>query len=390
MHWVSCSASQGVPGVDILGEDLTLLTRLSAAAIFEASKPTLPSSQRVIKNDEDMARLALARLYGSSSLNERPTMSRIYECLPSWDESKLADYNADLADATIDSLGDFVTPSISRPSASPSDLMVSFNPLPLGWRDPCEVGRSGTLCLVSPKQERHQGPTRKGEPNGAPDDDMDGIERWEWLLEDMIKLTGSEGPELRGAFGLMSAEEIVQIVIRFDLAKTMLRDNRRLAGLRRESVEELCLACSHEFYDNAASGNYKVGVTKLAYECLDVTFPTDRIVRERDTATDVLDVHANLLPMDLMVAKVAQRAAVWLATLPSSHQLHPMVKRAARTFVRRHLSPLHWLMSRYDIQPNKIETIQAIQYAAGWGAKVKTRIDETKEEQRQRDGAGTR
>ncbi len=55
------------------------------AAIFEASKPTLPQGRRVIRDDEAMARLALACLYGSDRIYEWPTMSRIFDCLPSWD-----------------------------------------------------------------------------------------------------------------------------------------------------------------------------------------------------------------------------------------------------------------------------------------------------------------
>lgn len=52
----------------------------------------------------------------------------------------------------------------------------------------------------------------------------------------------------------------------FDLAKVMLRENARVSSLSGETVEEICLSCSREFYDNAASGNYKVGDMKLAYD----------------------------------------------------------------------------------------------------------------------------
>jgi hypothetical protein len=40
------------------------------------------------------------------------------------------------------------------------------------------------------------------------------------------------------------------------------------------------------------------------------------------TATDVLDLHANLLPVELLFHKVCHRAAVHLATLPDTHPLH--------------------------------------------------------------------
>jgi len=38
-----------------------------SALIFEASKPILPTLERLIKDDEDLARIAL---YGNDSLNE--------------------------------------------------------------------------------------------------------------------------------------------------------------------------------------------------------------------------------------------------------------------------------------------------------------------------------
>lgn len=36
--------------------------------------------------------------------------------------------------------------------------------------------------------------------------------------------------------------------------------------LSAETIESVCLSCSHEFYDNASSGNYKFGDMKLAYD----------------------------------------------------------------------------------------------------------------------------
>ena len=112
------------------GKKHTHLSQGTKTQIFEASKPTLSLGQRVIKDDEDMARLALACLYGSESLDEWPTMSRIFECLPAWDTPEEDEGEADETDTTIASLGDFVTPSTIRPRATPSDLLLFFKPLP--------------------------------------------------------------------------------------------------------------------------------------------------------------------------------------------------------------------------------------------------------------------
>ncbi|KAF8218529.1 hypothetical protein L208DRAFT_1350502, partial [Tricholoma matsutake] len=47
------------------------------------------------------------------------------------------------------------------------------------------------------------------------------------------------------------------------------------------------------------------------------------------TAGDVLDIHANLLPIDLLYHKILFCAIICLASLPSSHPLHNHVHSAA-------------------------------------------------------------
>ncbi|KAG8687229.1 hypothetical protein FRC08_012097, partial [Ceratobasidium sp. 394] len=80
-----------------------------AAAVFVGSKADLPAAQRIIQKDEDLARLALACLYGSDALDAWPTMSSIFECLPAWEisDSELDSPDADEADTTLASLAAF-------------------------------------------------------------------------------------------------------------------------------------------------------------------------------------------------------------------------------------------------------------------------------------------
>jgi hypothetical protein len=54
----------------------------------------------------------------------------------------------------------------------------------------------------------------------------------------------------------------------------------------------------------------------------------------KTTATDVLEVMANLLPFHLLVEKYRHRAAARLATLPKSHPLHKPVANAANRLVK--------------------------------------------------------
>lgn len=199
-----------------------------ATAIFEASKPTLPTAQRLIRNDENIARLALAYLYGSERLNEWTTMSRIFECLPAWDISR--DDEADEADTTIVSLGAFVTPSTTHPRCTASDLLVFFMPLPVSSLsralDILDVHLEGGEILArwsvpAPLRwflqssndvvEQRAWANRMARRAGGSEDHLDTQEDWDWLLKDMLKLSGSGENGLKGAFGLLSRKEIMRI-----------------------------------------------------------------------------------------------------------------------------------------------------------------------------------
>ena len=199
-----------------------------AAAIFEASKPTLPIAQRLIRNDEDVARLALACLYGSESRNEWSTMSRIFECLPVWDITNDAD--GDEADTTIASLGAFVTPSTTRPRCTANDLLVFFNPLPVSSLsralDILDVHLEGGEILArwsvaaplrwflqsgGDAAEQRSWANRMARRAGGTGDQLNTKEDWVRLLDDMLKLSGSGGSRLKGAFGLLPRKEVIRI-----------------------------------------------------------------------------------------------------------------------------------------------------------------------------------
>ncbi|KZV75512.1 hypothetical protein PENSPDRAFT_624203 [Peniophora sp. CONT] len=277
------------------------------AAVFDASKPTLPASQRLLRDDEEMARLALACLYGSDSLNEWSTMSRIFECLPAWDLSSEEDLT-DEGDTTLASLGAFVVPSTQHPRVSPSDLLMFFQPLPASSLsrilDILDVHfESGEILarwnvaaplrwfLQSMQDEGQQRSraTRMARRHGGSQDDLDSLEEWEWLLEDMLKLTEANEAGVKSAFGKLSREEIIRIYFsgllstgKFDIARSLLRSKKHPLGLDDQSIEDICLAASHEFYDNASTGNYHFGEMKLAYDCLSVPPLSDKIQQEKD------------------------------------------------------------------------------------------------------------
>ncbi|KAK7064331.1 Sec39 domain-containing protein [Favolaschia claudopus] len=279
----------------------------TAAAVFEASKPILPKAQRIIQNDEEMARLALACLYGSNSLEDWTTMSQIFECLPAWDISR-DDEQEDAADTTIVSLGAYVTPSTTRPHCTASDLLIFFQPLPLSslsraldildvhlesgeilsrWSVPAPL--RWFLQSNSDIAEQRAWANRMARRAGGADDKLNTVEDWEWLLEDMLKLTGKGDSGIRGAFGLLSEDEVLRIFLsgllstgNFSVAKAVLISPKNKLSLSAEALEDICLSCSREVYDNASSGNYTYGDMKLAYECLDVPPPSERLLKEKE------------------------------------------------------------------------------------------------------------
>ena len=196
-----------------------------ALPIFEASKPTItPTSNRIIRTQEDLARLALAYLYGSNFTQGWGMMSSIFECLPDWGSER--DESGDEADTTLTSLAAFFAPSTMM-AVTPEELYVFFQPLnsgalsraldvldahleggevldkwgvqaPLSWflrssRDKAEQKARAVMMA------RRSGP--------------DNEEEWRMLLDDMLKLgrdvehVGS----VRGAFGLLDKKEIARV-----------------------------------------------------------------------------------------------------------------------------------------------------------------------------------
>ena len=54
------------------------------------------------------------------------------------------------------------------------------------------------------------------------------------------------------------------------------------------------------------------------------------------TTTDVMEAHANLLPVKLMMNRICFRAALCLAALPETHPLFKPVKQSSWRLIKRH------------------------------------------------------
>ena len=86
----------------------------------------------------------------------------------------------------------------------------------------------------------------------------------------------------------------------------------------------------------------------------------------RSAPTDLLDAHAGLLPMELALQKACHRSMLRILTLPQSHPLHRIIKRAKRHPPEKHLGPLDELIRIFKLRNINFETIDpARQYLAG-------------------------
>ena len=83
-------------------------------------------------------------------------------------------------------------------------------------------------------------------------------------------------------------------------------------------------------------------------------------------AGDILDAHAYMLPIDLLFNKLLFRSMLRLCLLPKSHSLQPLVRKAAKRKVKRHLSPIHNLIQFARINPRKIEVIDPVRRSPGY------------------------
>jgi hypothetical protein len=99
----------------------------------------------------------------------------------------------------------------------------------------------------------------------------------------------------------------------------------------------------------------------------------------RTTATDTLNAHANLMPVSVLINKVRARAALRLATIPTSHPLSTHVRRAALRRVKRHPAPLHGLMHDFAIAPKRMEKVDPAKANQCWRPGFKTRIAKSRQ-----------
>lgn len=105
----------------------------------------------------------------------------------------------------------------------------------------------------------------------------------------------------------------------------------------------------------------------------------------RTSASDVMEAHANLLPIELTLDRVCHRATLRLAALPESHPLFKPVRQSARRFLKRHRSPLHHLFHAYSVRPQDCETIMPPTRPPNEASGLQLQVADTREESREDD-----
>ena len=133
---------------------------------------------------------------------------------------------------------------------------------------------------------------------------------------------------------------------------------------------------------HSPSGNKRLGSVALTKKLTSIQRRVAQTITGSlsTTAGDVLNAHANLLPVDLLFNKILFHAATHLASLPPSHPLYPLICKAASRHVKKHRSPLHDLFFTMRINPNKVEKVQPTRRRPNYIPSFSTHITDTKQE----------
>ena len=103
------------------------------------------------------------------------------------------------------------------------------------------------------------------------------------------------------------------------------------------------------------------------------------------TASDILEAHANVLPIELLLLGICHRVFSQMLALPKSHPLHRPLRSCTRQLVKRHPSPLHTLSHIFGLEPDAFEEIVPFTHAPNtphcYSTNIATSREESKEEE---------
>ncbi|KAJ3572025.1 hypothetical protein NP233_g3370 [Leucocoprinus birnbaumii] len=108
----------------------------------------------------------------------------------------------------------------------------------------------------------------------------------------------------------------------------------------------------------------------------------------KSTPNDILDAHAGLTPLHLLLDKICYRNMVRICTLPPNNPLTRVARRCAAeqpNSPRRHLTNLHILIQRYNLFPSTIETIRPPSFTSADPLPMTTEVADSREESMQHE-----
>jgi len=95
---------------------------------------------------------------------------------------------------------------------------------------------------------------------------------------------------------------------------------------------------------------------------------------------DLLDAHARVLPVNLMLEHIFHSATIQAVTLPRGHPIRAMVQRYSKAPAKTHLPPLQKMIKWFQIKPQCYETIMPDPRSPTYKKTFTSTIAESKEE----------
>ena len=93
-----------------------------------------------------------------------------------------------------------------------------------------------------------------------------------------------------------------------------------------------------------------------------------------------MDVHANILPMELALLKACHSALVRSLTLPNTNPVHQVIRKAKRNTPSKYPGPIDKLLKLFALKNIKIETIHPAVSLKKGPNQFSTKIDKSRED----------
>ena len=98
----------------------------------------------------------------------------------------------------------------------------------------------------------------------------------------------------------------------------------------------------------------------------------------RTSPNDFLDVHANILPMELALLKSCHSTTICHISLPDTNPVHQIIKNYKTNPPNIHLSPLYKLIKLFQLSNIQIETIKPATKTHTETTRFNTTIDDSR------------